>query len=69
MNFKQLLDKVPKEIYICILEFHPDAKMNMNPAMSDNPDECVKTVNEVLKIPREDNKIIAKVASKMFVKK
>ena len=30
MNFKQLLDKVPKEIYICILEFHPDAKMNMN---------------------------------------
>jgi len=39
------------------------------PAMSDNPDECVKTVNEVLKIPREDDKIIAKVASKMFVKK
>ena len=37
------------------------------PALSDKPDECVKTVNEVLKIPREDAKIISRVASKLLV--
>ena len=30
MNFKQLINKVPKEIYMYISEFHPVVKENMN---------------------------------------
>lgn len=37
------------------------------PCMEDNPEEYIKTVSEVLKDPREDKKIISKVAKTVLV--
>lgn len=37
------------------------------PSMSQDPDDYVQTVNELLKEPREDKKIISKVAKEMHV--
>ena len=37
------------------------------PCMENNPDEYVKTISEVLKDPREDNKIISQLVKKIVV--
>ena len=37
------------------------------PYMENNPDEYVKTISEVLKDPREDNKIISQLVKKIIV--
>ena len=37
------------------------------PYMENNPDEYVKTISEVLKDPREDNKIISQLVNKIIV--
>ena len=55
-KLKNALDRIAKK------------SIEVLPEISKNQDDCIKTVNEVLKIPREDNKIISKVASNMLLK-
>jgi hypothetical protein len=55
-NIRHALDKLAKK------------GLEAMPCMQDNPDEYVKTISEVLKDPREDKKIISKVAKQIIIK-
>lgn len=54
-KLKNALDKLTKK------------SIEAMPCMEDNPEEYIKTVSEVLKDPREDKKIISKVAKTVLV--
>jgi hypothetical protein len=54
-NIRHALDKLTKK------------GLEAMPCMRDNPDEYVKTITEVLKDPREDKKIISKVAKEIII--
>jgi hypothetical protein len=54
-NIRHALDKLTKK------------GLEAMPCMQNNPDEYVKTISEVLKDPREDKKIISKVAKEIII--
>jgi len=54
-KLKNALDKLTKK------------SIEAMPCMEDNPEEYIKTVSEVLKDPREDKKIISKVAKTVLL--
>ena len=54
-KLKNALDKLTKK------------SIDAMPCMDDDPDTYVKTISEVLKDPREDKKIISKIAKEMII--